>query len=60
MTKKSAAMSLSKAKGCPAWVYANADQAGYYRVLYDDGMLSSILKDEKTLTVPERVGMICE
>jgi hypothetical protein len=32
--------------------------AGYYRVRYDGDMLSSILKDEKALALPERVGLV--
>lgn len=58
MTSKVATISLSKANGCPAWTYDNADEAGYYRVLYDDSMLGTVLKDEKTLTLPERVGLV--
>ena len=58
MTKKTEVMPLGKAKGCPEWTYANAGEAGYYRVLYADGMLGALLKDEKTLTLPERVGLI--
>ena len=58
VTSKAATLRLDQAKGCPAWIYANADAAGYYRVLYDGDMLSSILKDEKTLALPERVGLV--
>jgi alanyl aminopeptidase len=58
VTDKSATLGLGKATGCPAWIYANAGEAGYYRVLYDGEMLSSVLKDEKTLALPERVGLI--
>lgn len=58
LTKKTGSMSLAKAKACPAWVYDNADEAGYYRVLYDDKMLGSIVNQEKTLTAEERVGLI--
>ena len=57
MTNKAATMSL-KVKSCPAWTYANANESGYYRVLYDADMLNSLLKDEKTLSVPEHVGLI--
>ena len=58
MQKKSEPMALAKAAECPAWVYVNADQAGYYRVLYDENMRNSILKEVSSLTLPERVGMI--
>jgi alanyl aminopeptidase len=51
-------MELAKAKGCPSWTYANADQAGYYLVLYERQMLDSLLTDEKALSLMERVGLI--
>src|SRR4029077_11714727 len=55
LTSKSATLRLGKVFGCPAWIYANAGEAGYYRVLYDGEMLGSVLKDAKTLALPERV-----
>jgi alanyl aminopeptidase len=58
VTSKTATLRLDLAKGCPVWIYANADAAGYYRALYDGDMLGSILKDEKTLTLSERVGLV--
>jgi len=58
MTSTAARVNLVKAKGCPNWTYANADAAGYYVVHYQDGMLNALLKDEKTLSLPERVGLI--
>lgn len=58
VTGKSTTLGLGKATNCPAWIYANAGQTGYYRVLYDGEMLSSVLKDEKTLALQERVGLI--
>lgn len=58
MTKKTESIRLSAAKACPAWVYANDRQAGYYRVLYTGGILAPIFKDSKSLTVPERVGLL--
>jgi len=58
MTSISQTVYLAKATGCPNWTYANADAAGYYLVRYQDGMLNSLLKDEKTLSLPERVGLI--
>jgi alanyl aminopeptidase len=58
VTTKSATLRLDQAKGCPAWTYANAGEAGYYRVHYDGDMLRAILKDEKALALPERVGLI--
>lgn len=42
---------------CPAWVLANDGQLGYYRVHYAGDMLAKLLAG-KTLTVPERVGLL--
>jgi alanyl aminopeptidase len=58
MTSTTETVDLAKARGCPNWTYANADAAGYYLVRYQDGMLNSLLKDEKTLSLTERVGLI--
>lgn len=58
LTAKSAVMPLTNAPGCPAWIYPNSGETGYYRVRYEGGMLPSLLKDEQTLTLPERVGLI--
>ena len=33
---------LSDAKSCPAWVQANADAVGYYRVLYKGTLMQSL------------------
>jgi len=58
MSSITATVYLAKAKGCPDWTDANADAAGYYVVNYQDGPLNALLKDEKTLSLPERVGLI--
>jgi alanyl aminopeptidase len=58
VTDKSATLRLAHATRCPEWIYANADEAGYYRVLYDTDTLRALLRDEKTLALPERVGLI--
>lgn len=58
MTNVTASMELTNTKGCPSWTYANADQAGYYLVLYQKEALDSLLKDEKTLSLMERVGLV--
>ncbi len=50
---------LAGAKGCPRWVLANADGAGYYRVQYKGDLLTRLLHDGgKSLTVAERAGLI--
>ncbi|HEX2712216.1 MAG TPA: M1 family aminopeptidase, partial [Candidatus Acidoferrales bacterium] len=53
MTNTTATMELTNTKGCPSWTYANADQAGYYLVLYQKEAVDSLLKDEKTLSLME-------
>jgi alanyl aminopeptidase len=46
-------------KTCPAWVLANADSRGYYRVQYQGDLLQRLLRDGgKALTVPERLGLL--
>jgi alanyl aminopeptidase len=56
MTEGHAEVDLGKT--CPAWVLANADYAGYYRVQYKGDGLAKLLKDGgKQLTIAERVGL---
>ncbi|MGA8028089.1 MAG: M1 family metallopeptidase [Bryobacteraceae bacterium] len=49
-----------KAKGCPAWVQANDNAIGYYRVDYQGGLLSALTKGdvEHRLNAPERVDFM--
>lgn len=51
---------LKQAKGCPAWVQANADALGYYRVNYQDSLLSSLTQGDAVhrLNAPERVDLM--
>ncbi len=52
-------VTLAQAKSCPAWVEANADADGYYRVLYDGGVLDNLLKDDaRVLSGREKVALI--
>ena len=52
-------MTLSKATSCPAWVQANANADGYYRVLYQVELLSNLLKDEaRVLSDREKMALI--
>jgi alanyl aminopeptidase len=54
-----ASMDLPDSVGCPAWVMANADGNGYYRVFYQGDLLQRLLhKGGKSLTVPERLGLL--
>jgi alanyl aminopeptidase len=58
MTDATATMDLPHTNSCPSWAYGNADQAGYYVVRYEKEMLNSLLRDDGTLSLPERVGLI--
>jgi aminopeptidase N len=46
--------------GCPAWVFANRDAKGYYRVFYQDqkNLMSIAAAAEKELTVAERIALV--
>ncbi|HXX67292.1 MAG TPA: M1 family metallopeptidase [Polyangiaceae bacterium] len=44
--------------GCPAWVFPNAEQAGYYRFLVDPPQLAALVGARRSLGVAERVGLI--
>jgi cytosol alanyl aminopeptidase len=45
---------------CPAWVEANADGRGYYRVDYQSGLLAALISGDgtKTLTDAERMELM--
>jgi cytosol alanyl aminopeptidase len=58
MTEATAAVDLAESTSCPTWVYANADAAGYYRVLYQVPVLNSLSQRENNLSTPERVSFI--
>lgn len=59
LTQASTEWILPSAKSCPAWVLANADGAGYYRVLYEGDLLSRLLADHGRLLSPaERVATL--
>jgi alanyl aminopeptidase len=52
-------VTLSKAESCPGWLVANADAAGYYRVLYRGELLSNLLNDDaRVLSKREKVALI--
>jgi aminopeptidase N/puromycin-sensitive aminopeptidase len=46
--------------GCPAWLFANRDAQGYYRVFYDDPHLFTAVADaaEKELNTAERMALV--
>jgi len=49
-----------QAKGCPAWVQANDNAVGYYRVDYQGALLSKLTEGsvDKRLSAPERVDFM--
>ena len=49
-----------KAKSCPAWINANSDAKGYYRMDYQGGLLTALTTGDVTsrLSAPERVDLI--
>jgi cytosol alanyl aminopeptidase len=52
-------LELATAKGCPAWVLANAEGTGYYRVEYKGNILERMLRDGgKALSVAERMSLL--
>ena len=58
-SEPSAEMKLTKAKSCPAWVLANDEESGYYRVLYSGDLLEKLLADHGGhLDLAEKVGVL--
>jgi alanyl aminopeptidase len=59
LDRESGSLTLDKAQSCPAWVEANADANGYYRVAYDSDLLDNLLKgDAPELSVAEKVSVV--
>ncbi|MCU1329043.1 MAG: trf3, partial [Bryobacterales bacterium] len=60
LTEQSQSVALEAAKGCPAWVQANDQAVGYYRVEYKGGLLQALIAGdvEKRLSAPERVDLM--
>jgi len=46
------------AKTCPTWVMPNEGGLGYYRMAPKGKLLDGLLARAKTLTLPERIGLI--
>ncbi|MBV9767554.1 MAG: M1 family metallopeptidase [Acidobacteriaceae bacterium] len=59
MTQQSSDWTL-KAKDCPAWVQANDNGIGYYRVDYRGGLLADLTKGDvdQRMNAPERVDFM--
>ena len=60
MTQTSVDFALHNTKGCPAWVEANNDAVGYYRVDYQNGLLSTLTAGnvDRRLNPAERVDFM--
>lgn len=60
LTQPSADWTLKQANGCPAWVEANDNAVGYYRVNYEHALLASLTQGnvEQRLNAPERVDFM--
>jgi cytosol alanyl aminopeptidase len=65
MTQAAETVTLTGAKGCPAWVQANDRAVGYYRVEYEGGLLGALVADQATtdhvetrLTAAERADLM--
>ncbi|WP_394827601.1 M1 family metallopeptidase [Pendulispora albinea] len=56
-------LTLGEARACPAWVSANADGHGYYRVLYQGDLLAKLLaprSGDAELTRAEKVALLSD
>ncbi len=60
ITQPSQTVALDGAQGCPAWVQANDNATGYYRVDYKGGLLAALTAGDvqKRLTAPERSDLM--
>jgi cytosol alanyl aminopeptidase len=60
MSEPSMDWKLTSGNGCPAWVEANDNAGGYYRVNYEHGLLSALADGDVTqrLNAPERVDFM--
>ncbi|RKH49090.1 M1 family metallopeptidase [Corallococcus llansteffanensis] len=59
MTEEKAELALTDAKACPAWVFPNADGAGYYRVRLAEDTRAKLMKAGLTkLSRAERVVLL--
>ena len=51
-------LELAKAKGCPAWIQANAGMNGYYRVAYQGDLWKRLGRAWKRMSAAEQVGVV--
>jgi aminopeptidase N len=61
LTEESGELVLQEAKSCPAWVAANEEALGYYRVAYGESLRQKLVKaDLKPLTPRERGAFLAD
>ncbi len=58
LSSKNQPLALSTTNSCPAWIDANANGAGYYRVIYDQAVLRALARNEQSLSREERVSLL--
>jgi cytosol alanyl aminopeptidase len=58
LDKSSAEFPLSKAAGCPAYVNANANAAGYYVAAYQGDLLTKLTAQASSLSTAERLSLL--
>ena len=56
MTTPKATVPLSGVDGCPAWVLANDEAVGYYRVAYQGDLTARLLGDARPLSLAETLA----
>ncbi|WP_224244992.1 M1 family metallopeptidase [Hyalangium gracile] len=61
LTEPAGELVLSEAKACPAWVSANEEARGYYRVAYSEPLRQKLVKAQlKPLTARERGAFLAD
>jgi cytosol alanyl aminopeptidase len=58
LTEETGQLALARAKGCPAWIQANAGMNGYYRVAYQGDLWQRLGKAWNKLPAGEQLGMM--
>ena len=53
-------LTLDAAAGCPTWLVANADAAGYYRVAYSDDLSARLTKHLRKVPTVERLAFAAD
>lgn len=51
-------VSLPADRPCPAWIYPNADESGYFRSKLSPEGQKALLRGARALAVPERIGLV--